>query len=55
MITGCAGFIGSHMVDLILETSDDNVVGVDCFTYAGKKENLCNFYTNLYTDLYMDE
>ena len=30
------------MVDLILETSDDTVVGVDCFTYAGKKENLCN-------------
>ena len=25
MITGCAGFIGSHMVDLILKTSDDNV------------------------------
>ena len=40
LITGCAGFIGSHMVDLILESSDDTVIGVDCFTYAAKQENL---------------
>ena len=39
MITGCAGFIGSHAVDLFLEKRY-SVVGVDCFTYAGRSGNI---------------
>ena len=39
MITGCAGFIGSHAIDFFKE-SGDNVVGVDCLTYAGNAGNL---------------
>ena len=31
LITGCAGFIGSHLVDRLLEQGYD-VIGIDCFT-----------------------
>ncbi len=34
LITGCAGFIGSHAADLFYENGH-NVVGVDKLTYAG--------------------
>ena len=39
LITGCAGFIGSHVSELFLERGH-KVVGVDKFTYAGKIENV---------------
>ena len=39
LVTGCAGFIGSHMVDILME-NNHNVVGVDKLTYAGKKKNI---------------
>ena len=39
LITGCAGFIGSHAVDHFLDVGH-NVVGVDCFTYAASLDNL---------------
>jgi dTDP-glucose 4,6-dehydratase len=39
LITGCAGFIGSHMVDLSIEKGC-NVIGVDSLTYASDLENL---------------
>jgi len=45
MITGCAGFIGSHAVDLFLEKGH-NVVGVDCFTYAGRSDNILRHQDN---------
>ena len=35
LITGCAGFIGSHVSDVFIE-NNMNVVGVDKSTYAGK-------------------
>ena len=41
VITGCAGFIGSHAVDYFLELGY-NVVGIDCLTYAGNLKNLEN-------------
>ena len=31
LVTGCAGFIGSHLVDKILEHGYE-VIGIDCFT-----------------------
>ena len=39
LITGCAGFIGSHALDLLLKRGC-KVVGVDKMTYAGKSSNL---------------
>ncbi len=42
LITGCAGFIGSHCVDEFLSKGIE-VIGVDCFTYAGRKENMESF------------
>src|SRR5579871_3950224 len=41
LVTGGAGFIGSHFVDHLLATySDYQVVVLDKLTYAGKKANL---------------
>lgn len=37
LITGAAGYIGSHTLKLILETTDAKVVGIDNF-YSGSKE-----------------
>ena len=45
MVTGCAGFIGSHMTDLILEAGH-KVVGIDCCTYAGNLKNISHHYDN---------
>ena len=39
LITGCAGFIGSHYLDLLLE-KDCVVFGVDKMTYAANEENI---------------
>jgi dTDP-glucose 4,6-dehydratase len=39
MITGCAGFIGSHAVEYFLKKGD-TVVGVDSMTYAASLDNL---------------
>jgi len=45
MITGCAGFIGSHVVEEFL-SAGYKVVGVDSLTYAGKKDNMSDFFQN---------
>jgi len=45
MITGCAGFIGSHAVDLFLELGYQ-VTGVDSFTYAGSAKNIRHHENN---------
>ena len=37
MVTGCAGFIGSHLCERLLSEGHD-VVGVDCFTDYYKRE-----------------
>src|SRR5665647_497923 len=42
LVTGCAGFIGSHLVDRLLEENVD-VIGIDCFTdYYPEEQKLEN-------------
>ena len=42
LVTGCAGFIGSHLVDRLL-SEDNDVIGIDCFTdYYPKEQKLAN-------------
>lgn len=43
LVTGGAGFIGSHFVDLVLSETEYKVVVLDKLTYAGKSENMISF------------
>ena len=45
LITGCAGFIGSHTTDLFLKNGY-KVVGVDALTYAANIDNMCEAIKN---------
>ena len=49
LVTGCAGFIGSHLVERLLEESY-HIVGIDCFTdyYSEdmKRKNMEGFKNN---------
>ena len=42
LVTGGAGFIGSYLVDLLLERSNTDVVVLDRLTYAGARANLAS-------------
>ena len=44
LVTGCAGFIGSHMTDYLLKKKH-KVIGIDNFI-SGKKVNLKNAIKN---------
>ncbi len=42
LVTGCAGFIGSHLVERLLQ-DDYDVIGIDCFTdYYPEEQKLAN-------------
>tara|TARA_R110000851_G_scaffold114591_2_gene239933 strand:- start:2794 stop:3741 length:948 start_codon:yes stop_codon:yes gene_type:complete len=46
MITGCAGFIGSHAVEEFL-AAGYNIAGVDSLTYAGDTDNMLSFIDDI--------
>ena len=46
VVTGGAGFIGSHFVDVLLLKTDYIIHVVDSLTYAGKEENMASFITD---------
>jgi dTDP-glucose 4,6-dehydratase len=51
IVTGAAGFIGSHFIDYVLENelinlSVSKVIGVDKLTYAGNIENLSEAFND---------
>lgn len=47
MVTGAAGFIGSHFVDYVLKNHpEDMIIGFDSLTYAGNMDNLQSALSN---------
>lgn len=40
LLTGAAGFAGSHIADEIVKSTDWEIVALDCLTYAGHMSNL---------------
>lgn len=40
LVTGVGGFVGSHVVETLLERTDWHVVGVDSFRHSGDLQNL---------------
>lgn len=42
LLTGIAGFAGSHIAEQILATTDWDIVGLDRYTYAGRMDNIAH-------------
>lgn len=40
LVTGGAGFIGSHFVEKLFDETDDHILVLDVFTYAASPENI---------------
>lgn len=48
LITGSAGFVGSHLVDHILENTDWQIVGLDSFRHRGDSLRIRQDYADRY-------
>ena len=46
IVTGGAGFIGCHLINLLLENIDNTVVNIDKLTYASNERSLNDFEKN---------
>ena len=46
LVTGGAGFIGSAVIREIINNSQDDVLNLDCLTYAGNLQNLISVQDN---------
>ena len=46
LVTGGAGFIGSHFAHILLQDEDCRVIVFDLLTYAGRRENLDDLETH---------
>lgn len=57
VVTGCAGFIGSHFCDFVLQASGLNsrVVGIDKMSYAALPENMESFAENRRFDFVQED
>ena len=52
LVTGGCGFIGSNYILQLIDTTDVEIVNVDCLTYAGRKENLTSIENNPHYTFY---
>ena len=52
LLTGAAGFAGSHIADEIIENTDWNIIGLDCLTYAGRLGNLSHLPAKRFRMIY---
>lgn len=53
LVTGCAGFIGSHLIERLLQNGNE-VIGIDCFTeYYSKKIKKNNLLDALKSDRFI--
>jgi dTDP-glucose 4,6-dehydratase len=46
LLTGAAGFAGSHIAEEIIKNTDWNIIGLDCLTYAGRLDRLAGIPSN---------
>jgi len=54
LLTGAAGFAGSHIADLFVHCTDWEIVSLDCLTYAGRLDRLAHLPRNRVRSLYHD-
>src|SRR5579864_1022679 len=54
LITGACGFVGSHLVEELLQWDDVEIISIDRLTYAGRLDRLSHLDTNRIRTIYHD-